>query len=155
MLRLLRLHSFRPQRVENARNPASGGAMLISPILFIVYGRVLACCAARATLPAKRPSGPCMSRGLRVSVAPITRREPALGLRHADGRGSASKVVCGGREASPLLSPKQVYRPASSTAFRAAGSPRTPVVPFHPHRSRGPGKQDGILCPSPFQSRKG
>jgi hypothetical protein len=46
-----------------------------------------------------------------------------------------------------LLSPKQVFRPASSTAFRAAGSPRTPVVPFQPHRSRGPG--GGVLFPCP------
>jgi hypothetical protein len=55
----------------------------------------------------------------------------------------------GGRVALPPLSPKQVFRPASATSFRAAGSPRIPVVPFQPHRSRGPGKQDGVLFPCP------
>lgn len=35
-------------------------------------------------------------------------------------------------------------------ALRAAGSPRIPVVPFQPHRSRGSGKQDGVLFPVHF-----
>ncbi|MEA3537284.1 hypothetical protein U8330_21325 [Rhizobium sp. CC-YZS058] len=34
MLKLLRLTFFRLARVENARNPACCGAMLISPVLF-------------------------------------------------------------------------------------------------------------------------
>ena len=36
MLKLLRLTSSRMARVENSRNPACRGAMLISPVFFIV-----------------------------------------------------------------------------------------------------------------------
>jgi hypothetical protein len=37
MLKLLRLTCFRLSRVENSRNPAWRGAMLISPVFFIVH----------------------------------------------------------------------------------------------------------------------
>lgn len=37
MLKLLRLACSRLSRVENSRNPARGGAMLISPVLFITH----------------------------------------------------------------------------------------------------------------------
>ena len=36
MLKLLRLTRLRLPRVENSRNPACRGAMLISPVFFIV-----------------------------------------------------------------------------------------------------------------------
>ena len=37
MLKLLRLTCSRRARVENSRNPACRGAMLISPVFFIVH----------------------------------------------------------------------------------------------------------------------
>lgn len=76
-LKLLRLLVFRPLRGENSRNPACGGAMLISPTLFIVRRQ-----PEISVFPQVGPSG----------VAP--------------------------------LSPQQVFRLASFTAFRAAGSPQ-------------------------------
>ena len=37
MLKLLRLTRLRLPRVENSRNPACRGAMLISPVFFIIH----------------------------------------------------------------------------------------------------------------------